>query len=65
MRNWSIYAGRMFGVEVRVHVTFFFLLMFFPWNDLSPWYPNTKLYRQKTANEWDEVVARIADDLAA
>lgn len=26
----------MFGVEVRVHVTFFFLLMFFPWNDLSP-----------------------------
>ncbi len=36
MRNWSLYAGRMFGVEVRVHVTFFFLLMFFPWNDLSP-----------------------------
>jgi Zn-dependent protease/predicted transcriptional regulator len=39
MRNWSLYAGRMFGVEVRVHVTFFFLLMFFPWNDLSPLTP--------------------------
>jgi|HubBroStandDraft_4_1064222.scaffolds.fasta_scaffold105498_1 Zn-dependent protease/CBS domain-containing protein len=30
MRNWSIPAGRVFGVELRIHLTFFFLL-FFVW----------------------------------
>ena len=28
MRNWSIPAGRIFGVELRIHMTFFFLLAF-------------------------------------
>jgi len=28
MRNWSIPAGRIFGVELRIHLTFFFLLLF-------------------------------------
>lgn len=28
MRNWSIPAGRLFGVEIRVHLTFLFLLVF-------------------------------------
>jgi len=28
MRSWSIPAGRIFGVELRVHLTFFFLLLF-------------------------------------
>ena len=28
MRNWSIPAGRVFGVEIRIHLTFFFLLLF-------------------------------------
>lgn len=28
MRSWSIPVGKLFGVEVRVHVTFLFLLMF-------------------------------------
>ena len=28
MRNWSIPAGRIFGVEIRVHLTFFALLLF-------------------------------------
>jgi len=28
MRNWSIPAGKLFGVELRVHLTFFFLLIF-------------------------------------
>src|SRR5256885_2332730 len=28
MRNWSIPVGRVFGVEVRVHLTFLFLLVF-------------------------------------
>jgi Zn-dependent protease/CBS domain-containing protein len=28
MRNWSIPAGRIFGVELRIHLTFFFLLVF-------------------------------------
>ena len=30
MRSWSIPAGRLFGVELRVHLTFLFLL-FFVW----------------------------------
>lgn len=30
MRNWSIPAGRIFGVDLRVHLTFLFLL-FFVW----------------------------------
>jgi Zn-dependent protease/CBS domain-containing protein len=28
MRGWSIPAGRIFGVEIRIHLTFFFLLLF-------------------------------------
>lgn len=28
MRSWSIPAGRLFGVEVRIHLTFLFLLAF-------------------------------------
>lgn len=28
MRGWSIFAGRFFGVEFRVHLTFLFLLFF-------------------------------------
>jgi Zn-dependent protease/CBS domain-containing protein len=28
MRNWSISAGRVFGVELRIHLTFLFLLLF-------------------------------------
>jgi Zn-dependent protease/predicted transcriptional regulator len=28
MRNWSIPAGRIFGVELRVHLTFFLMLIF-------------------------------------
>jgi Zn-dependent protease len=28
MRNWSIPAGKIFGVELRIHMTFLFLLLF-------------------------------------
>lgn len=28
MRSWSIPAGRIFGVELRIHLTFLFLLLF-------------------------------------
>ncbi len=28
MRNWSIPAGRLFGIEIRIHLTFLFLLIF-------------------------------------
>ena len=28
MRNWSIPVGKLFGVELRVHLTFLFLLAF-------------------------------------
>jgi len=28
MRSWSIPAGRLFGVDIRIHLTFVFLLAF-------------------------------------
>src|ERR1700745_4207634 len=28
MRSWSIPAGRLFGIEIRIHLTFLFLLVF-------------------------------------
>jgi Zn-dependent protease/CBS domain-containing protein len=28
MRSWSVPAGRLFGVDIRIHVTFLFLLVF-------------------------------------
>jgi Zn-dependent protease len=31
MRNWSIPVGRLFGIEIRIHLTFLFLL-FFVWS---------------------------------
>jgi len=34
MRSWSISAGRIFGVDLRIHWTFFFVLpLFVWWND--------------------------------
>jgi Zn-dependent protease len=35
MRNWSISAGRLFGVELRIHLTFFILLLFIWFTDSS------------------------------
>ena len=29
----------------------------------TPWYPNVKLYRQKSADDWGEVLDRVASDL--
>ena len=43
MRTWSIHAGRIFGVEIRIHLSFFLLLVFV-WgneqvarNTITPW----------------------------
>lgn len=33
--------------------------------DTSPWYPNLRLYRQPKIGDWNDVVGRIAADLAA
>jgi len=35
MRSWSIPAGRLFGVDVRLHLTFFVLPMFIFWTDYA------------------------------
>src|SRR5579864_7088424 len=35
MRSWSIPIGRLFGVEVRIHLTFFILPMFILWTDYA------------------------------
>ncbi len=33
--------------------------------DDSPWYPSMRLYRQRQYGQWDEVIARVAQDLSA
>jgi Zn-dependent protease/CBS domain-containing protein len=33
MRSWSIPVGRLFGVEARLHLTFFILPLFFYWTE--------------------------------
>ena len=33
MRSWSISVGRLFGVDVRIHLTFFILPVFIYWTD--------------------------------
>ncbi len=35
-----------------------------PWNTRSPWYPSVRIYRQKQAKQWGDVIERIAADLA-
>jgi len=36
MRSWSIPAGRLFGVEIRIHLTFLFLLFFIWLTEAAP-----------------------------
>ena len=33
--------------------------------DKSPWYPTARLFRQRTAGDWDEVFARMAQEPAS
>ena len=35
MRSWSMPVGRLFGVDVRLHLTFFLLPMFIYWTEYS------------------------------
>ena len=35
MRSWSIPVGRLFGVDVRIHLTFFVLPMFIFWTEYA------------------------------
>jgi Zn-dependent protease/CBS domain-containing protein len=35
MRSWSILVGRLFGVEVRIHLTFFLLPLFVYWTEYN------------------------------
>jgi hypothetical protein len=30
----------------------------------SPWYPSMRLWRQPSAGDWKELIARVADTLA-
>jgi|SRR5882672_5414880 len=44
MRSWSIPAGRLFGIEIRIHFTFFFL-PFFVWSAESATQDSTAALR--------------------
>jgi ADP-heptose:LPS heptosyltransferase len=33
-------------------------------HDTSPWYPTARLFRQKTPDDWNEVIARVASAVA-
>lgn len=35
MRSWSVLIGRLFGVEVRIHLTFFLLPVFIYWTEYT------------------------------
>ena len=35
MRSWSISVGRLFGVDIRVHLTFLILPLFIYWTDYA------------------------------
>jgi Zn-dependent protease/CBS domain-containing protein len=35
MRSWSVHAGRLFGVEVRLHLTFLILPLFVFWTEYT------------------------------
>jgi len=35
MRSWSIPVGRLFGVDIRIHLTFFVLPMFIFWTEYA------------------------------
>ncbi len=39
MRSWSIHVGRLFGVEVRLHLTFFILPLFVFWTEYNANHP--------------------------
>jgi Zn-dependent protease/CBS domain-containing protein len=41
MRSWSIPVGRLFGVDVRIHLTFLLLPMFVFWTDYNAHQGNT------------------------
>src|SRR5579872_2209829 len=36
MRNWSLPAGRMFGADIRIHVTFLLVLLFVWFTEAPP-----------------------------
>jgi len=57
-------AGAM-GVPVWIMLPFSPDWRWMPYRDDSPWYPTARLYRQRAPGEWDEVIARVAADLAA
>ena len=35
MRNWSISVGKIFGIELRIHLTFFILPLFIWWTEYA------------------------------
>lgn len=39
MRSFSIHVGRLFGVEVRIHLTFFVLPLFVAWTEYNAQHP--------------------------
>jgi Zn-dependent protease len=39
MRSWSIHIGRLFGVEVRLHLTFLVLPLFVFWTEYNANHP--------------------------
>jgi Zn-dependent protease/CBS domain-containing protein len=67
MRSWSIPVGRVFGVDVRIHLTFFILALFIFWTDYAT-HPNDStgprdlavvgiLLASVGAHEWGHMLA--------
>jgi tetratricopeptide (TPR) repeat protein len=62
----SLHLAGALGVRTWAMIPF---APYFPWlleSETTPWYPTMRLYRQqRPGQDWSDVVARIAGDLAA
>lgn len=63
MRSWSIPAGQWFGINVRVHLTFFFLLLFV-WMTESKGADPTSTFLRSLAFTTIVMIAVLAHELA-
>ena len=57
-------AGAM-GKKVWILIPFIPDFRWMTGREDSPWYPTMKLFRQKTSNNWDDVLSRVASELEA
>ncbi len=61
--NTTVHVAGALGVPTWVMLNAVPLAVWMMKGETSPWYPSVRLYRQKSAGAWADVVRRIAADL--